>query len=135
VGATAINVKERNPHIAVSELTGGRGADVVIEAVGNVSAFETAVDVVRRGGTISVVGMYVGETVDLQLGFYWSRGLRLQFAGICPIHTWWERALEAVRTGAVDPLPIISHVLPLSEAQRGYELFDSRQATKVLLKP
>jgi len=135
VGAIPINVKERNPQMAVAELTEGRGADVVIEAVGSPAAFETAVEVVRRGGAICVVGMYVGETIELPLGFYWSRALRVHFAGICPIHAWWDRAMEAVRAGVVDPLPIISHVLPLAEAARGYELFDSRQATKVLLKP
>jgi len=135
MGAIPINVTERNPQMAVSELTEGRGADVVIEAVGSQAAFETAVDVVRRGGAISVVGMYVGETTEIALGFYWSRALRVQFAGICPIHAWWDRAMDAVQAGRIDPLPIISHVLPLSEAVRGYELFDSRQATKVVLKP
>jgi threonine dehydrogenase-like Zn-dependent dehydrogenase len=134
VGATPINVKERNPQMAVSELTEGRGADVVIEAVGSRPAFETAVEIVRRGGAVSVVGMYVSETLEIPLGFYWSRALRLQFAGVCPIHAWWERAMEAVRAGTIDPLPIISHVLPLSDAVRGYALFDSRQATKVVLK-
>ena len=43
--------------------------------------------------------------------------------------------MQAVRAGEIDPLPIISHVLPLSDAARGYELFDTRQATKVVLKP
>lgn len=135
VGAIPVNVKERNPQMAVSELTDGRGADVVIEAVGTEAAFETAVEVVRRGGTISVVGVYVSERVQIPLGSYWNRALRVQFAGICPIHAWWDRAMDAVLNGQIDPLPIISHVLPLSEAVRGYELFDSRQATKVVLKP
>ena len=44
--------------MAVSEATEGRGADVVIEAVGSVPAFESAVEVVRRGGTVAVVGVY-----------------------------------------------------------------------------
>ena len=135
VGAIPIDVKARNPQMAVCERTEGRGADVVIEAVGSASAFESAVEVVRRGGTISVVGMYVTESVTIPLGIYWSRMLQLKFSGICPIHAWWERAMEAVRTGEIDPLPIISHTLPLAEAVRGYELFGTRQATKVVLKP
>src|SRR5205085_10197506 len=64
-GATAINVKERNPQTAVDELTEGRGADVVIEAVGNEQAYESATRMVRRGGTVSVVGMYVSEKADV----------------------------------------------------------------------
>jgi len=43
--------------------------------------------------------------------------------------------MEAVQTGKIDSLPIISHTLPLGEAVRGYELFGTRQATKVVLKP
>jgi threonine dehydrogenase-like Zn-dependent dehydrogenase len=134
-GATPINVKERNPQSAVFELTGGRGADVVIEAVGNVSAYETAMSVVRPGGTVSVVGMYVSETTDMQLGVYWTRMLKLVFSGIAPIHAWWDRALQAVQAGKIDPLPIISHTLPLADAPHGYEIFEAREATKVVLKP
>jgi alcohol dehydrogenase len=135
VGATPINVKERNPQSAVFELTEGRGADVVIEAVGNLGAYETAMDVVRPGGTVSVVGMYVTETTNMQVGVYWTRMLKLVFSGIAPIHAWWDRALQAVRAGTIDPLPIISHTLPLEDAPRGYELFEAREATKVVLKP
>jgi threonine dehydrogenase-like Zn-dependent dehydrogenase len=135
MGAIPIDVSERNPHMAVSELTEDRGADVVIEAVGSEPSFDTASRAVRSGGTISVVGMFVSEVYPIPMGVYWSRAIRLQFAGICPIHVWWDRAMEAVREGKIDPLPIISHVLPLSEAVRGYELFESRAATKVVLKP
>jgi threonine dehydrogenase-like Zn-dependent dehydrogenase len=135
VGAVPVNVKERNPQMASSDLTEGRGPDVVIEAVGTVQAFETAVEIVRRGGTVSVVGMFVVESTEIALGVYWSRALRIQFAGICPIHAWWDRAMAAVQTERIDPLPIISHRLPLSEAPEGYELFESRRATKVVLTP
>ncbi len=135
VGAVAINARERNPQMAVSGLTEGRGADVAIEAVGSVPALETAVEVVRRGGTVCVVGMYVTESLTIPVGVYWSRMLRLQFSGVCPIHAWWDRAMAAVARGDIDPLPIISHRLPLAEAVAGYELFESRQATKVVLRP
>lgn len=135
VGATPINVDERNAQMAVAERTEGRGADVVIEAVGAVPAFESAVEVVRSGGTICVIGMYVTETTELQLGMSWFRMLTYVFGGICPIHAWWERAMQAVAEGKIDPLPIISHTLPLEEAPKGYEMFDRREATKVLLKP
>ena len=135
VGAVPIDVGARNPQMAVCERTEGRGADVVIECVGSVAAFETAVEVARRGGTVAVVGMYVTETVEVPLGIYWARMLTLRFGGICPIHAWWERALEAVRTGMIDPLPIVSHTLPLAEASEGYRLFESHEATKVVLKP
>ena len=135
LGLRIINVEERNAQSAVYEATGGRGADVVIEAVGTVPAWETALSVVRRGGTLSVLGMYVTESVEFQLGVAWSRAVRFVFGGICPIHAWWEEAMRAVTEGTIDPLPIISHTLSLEDAPEGYELFDRREATKVLLKP
>src|SRR5919108_94936 len=124
-----------NAESAVDEVTEGRGADVVIEAVGAVPAFRSAIDVVRRGGTICVVGMYVTESTELQLGVAWFRMLNIIFSGVCPIHAWWDGAMEAVAEGKIDPLPIISHTLPLEEAPKGYELFAAREATKVILKP
>jgi threonine dehydrogenase-like Zn-dependent dehydrogenase len=135
MGFTPVNVKERNPQTAMAELTEGRGADVVIEAVGAVAAFETARDAVRSGGTVCIVGMYVSETIEFQLGVAWTRALRFVFGGICPVHAWWEEAMRAVADRAIDPLPIISHTLPLTEAPKGYDLFDRREATKVVLKP
>ena len=134
-GAVPVNVAERNPQMAVAERTQGRGADVVIEAVGSVPAFESAVDVVRSGGIICVVGMFVVEQLQIPLGLYWARMLQLRFAGVCPVHAWWERSMAAVVEGRIDPLPIISHRLPLSDAPKGYELFDSRRASKVVLTP
>jgi threonine dehydrogenase-like Zn-dependent dehydrogenase len=134
-GATPVNIAERNAQTAVEGFTEGRGADVVLDAVGHPAAFESAIDVVRRGGRVVVVGMYAGETVELQLGVYWARALDVRFAGLCPVHAWWERAMAQVQAGAMDPVPLISHRLPLEDAPRGYDLFDRREATKVLLAP
>lgn len=135
VGAETVDVRARNPQMALAERTGGRGADVVIEAVGSPAAFETAVDVVRRGGRVVVLGMYVAESIEVQLGVYWARSLCVRFAGVCPVHAWWERTMRAVVSGRIDPVPLISHRLPLEEAQHGYELFARHEATKVLLVP
>jgi threonine dehydrogenase-like Zn-dependent dehydrogenase len=131
----AIDVRARNAQTAVDERTGGRGADVVIDAVGSAQAFERALDVARRGGTIVVVGMYTSEVVPAQIGVWWTRAITVRFAGICPVHAWWDRAMDAVRAGAIDPDPLVSHRLPLQDAALGYELFDTHRATKVLLLP
>ncbi len=134
-GAVPIDVTRRHPVTAVADETGGRGADVVLEAVGHPDAFETAADVARRGATVVVVGMYTGETVPLQLGVWWARAIDLRFAGLCPVHAWWRATMAELSAGRLDPMPLISHRLPLREAERGYELFDRREATKVLLLP
>jgi threonine dehydrogenase-like Zn-dependent dehydrogenase len=133
-GAVAVNAAERNPQTAVFERTEGRGADVVIEAVGSPAAFERSLDVVRRGGRVLVVGMYASEVFEAQLGVWWTRALDVRFTGLCPVHAVWERAMAELERGALDPTPLISHRLPLEDAPRGYELFDARRATKVLLR-
>jgi threonine dehydrogenase-like Zn-dependent dehydrogenase len=135
VGAEAVDVRARHPQMAVAERTDDRGADVVIEAVGQTDAFEGAIDIVRRGGRVAIIGMYTSETATVPIGVWWARAIDVRFGGLCPVHAWWERSLEAVVSGALDPVPIVSHRLPLDEAPLGYELFDTRRATKVLLLP
>jgi 2-desacetyl-2-hydroxyethyl bacteriochlorophyllide A dehydrogenase len=134
-GAQAIDVGARNAQMAVAEATEDRGADAVIEAVGATDAFDESLEIVRRGGTVVVAGVYAGDVTELQLGVAWMRALRLTFTGICPVHAWWRRAMEEVESARLDPSPIISHRLPLEDAAIGYALFDERTATKVLLQP
>jgi threonine dehydrogenase-like Zn-dependent dehydrogenase len=119
----------------VAEATEGRGADVAIDAVGSPLAFERAIGVVRRGGSVVVVGVYASEMVEIQLGVYWARALTIRFTGLCPVHAWWRQAMDEVLDGRLDPAPLISHRLPLEDAVRGYELFERREATKVVLVP
>ncbi|HXF38023.1 MAG TPA: alcohol dehydrogenase catalytic domain-containing protein [Actinomycetota bacterium] len=135
LGLRAVDVRAAHPQAAVEDATGGRGADVVVDAVGRPEAFETATDVVRRGGAVVIVGLYAGETVETQLGVAWARALTFRFSGLCPVHACWEEALALVREGRIDPLPLVSHRLPLAEADLGYALFDRGEATKVVLVP
>ena len=134
-GATAIDASATNPEMALARATDDRGADVVIDAVGAPDVYESALGIARRGGRVVVVGTYAGEIVDVQLGVYWARALDVRFAGLCPVHAYWEQAMKLLADGRVDPLPVVSHRLPLEEAPKGYELFDRREATKVLLRP
>jgi threonine dehydrogenase-like Zn-dependent dehydrogenase len=134
-GADAIDVRTCDPEMAVADATQDRGADVVIEAVGRPEAFEAATGAVRRGGTVVVVGMYAGESAEIQLGVFWARAIHIVFAGICPIHAWWERAMAEVVAGRIDPAAMITHRLPLESAPEGYALFGAREAIKVVLRP
>jgi threonine dehydrogenase-like Zn-dependent dehydrogenase len=134
-GAIPIDTTSTNPEMALARASDDRGADVVIDAVGAPPAYEAAIGIVRRGGRVVVVGMYAGEIVELQLGVFWARGLDVRFAGLCPVHTHWGRAMALLGSRRVDPLPIVSHRLSLEDGPKGYELFDRREASKVLLKP
>ena len=135
IGATPIDITAANPEMVLSRLTEGRGADVVIDAVGAPDAYLASLEMVRRGGRVVIVGMYAAETVELQLGVVWVRGLDLRFAGETPVHALWAGTMAAVAAGRIDPLPLVSHRLPLDRAAEGYAAFDRRAATKVVLDP
>lgn len=135
VGATPIDIEATNPEMVLARATGGRGADVVVDAVGAPDAFESCLEIVRRGGRVVVVGMYTAETIELQLGVSWIRGLDLRFAGETPIHALWGETMAAVAAGRVDPVPLVSHRLPIDDAPLGYAAFERREATKVVLDP
>src|SRR4029079_15428763 len=102
--------------------------------VGHPTAFEGAIDSVRRGGTVVVLGVYSSETTEVQLGAYWARALTLRFAGLTPILAWWDRAMAALERDEVDPTPLISHRLSLEDAAEGDDLFDRRARHKGVLE-
>jgi 2-desacetyl-2-hydroxyethyl bacteriochlorophyllide A dehydrogenase len=135
LGVTTVDPHAVNPEMALARLTDGRGADVVIDAVGATDAYETALEIVRRGGRVVIVGVYSSQRVELQLGVAWIRGVSLVFAGETPVQALWGSTMDRVAAGVLDPTPLISHRLPIAAAPEGYDLFDRRVATKVVLDP
>jgi threonine dehydrogenase-like Zn-dependent dehydrogenase len=119
----------------VASFYDGDLADVVIEAVGVTDAFRSAMRCARDGGRIVVVGVYGAERYALPMGMSWVRGLQIVFSGMGNVQAHWGEALTAVRDGAIEPKKLITHRLPLDDAPRGYEMFRSRQALKVVLEP
>jgi threonine dehydrogenase-like Zn-dependent dehydrogenase len=57
------------------------------------------------------------------------------FSGETPVQAVWKTTMDRIVTGALDPAPLVSHRLPIAEAAQGYDLFDRRVATKVVLDP
>ncbi|MGA8015053.1 MAG: alcohol dehydrogenase catalytic domain-containing protein [Candidatus Dormiibacterota bacterium] len=135
LGAEPVDAAGVNVPTLVHERTGDRGADVVLECVGSVPALNTALDSVRRGGRISVIGVHADPEWTVELNIVFVKAVDIKFCGTANIVGRWDRALELIREGVADPRAIISHRLPLEEAVRGYELFESRQALKVVLTP
>jgi threonine dehydrogenase-like Zn-dependent dehydrogenase len=134
-GAMPLDVGEHSAEGALADLTGDRGPDVVVEAVGSSDAYRAAIDLVRRGGRVVVAGVYAGETVELQLGAAWARALDLRFTGVCPVHRHWERVMREVETGALDPTPLVSARVELEGVPEMYARFDRREVMKVLIEP
>jgi threonine dehydrogenase-like Zn-dependent dehydrogenase len=120
----------------VAELTGGRGADAALEAVGSAAALDLALQVVRPGGVVSVAGYHTDDVYPLPIPAAYAKNLTLRF-GRCSARAVMERLLPRVLAERLPLTAIISHVLPLRDGPRGYELFGRRQdaAIKVLLKP
>jgi threonine dehydrogenase-like Zn-dependent dehydrogenase len=130
VDATAVHVPSH-----IQDLTGGRGADVLLECVGAIPALAGAVDVVRAGGRISVIGVYSEPEMEFPLNLTFVKAIDLKFCGTANIVGKWDEALALITSGAADPASIISHRLRLDDAVHGYAIFGAREAMKVVLTP
>ncbi len=132
LGSIPVNTAERSGSVAVEDILGGQ-ADVTIETVGLPAALITAIDCVRPGGTVSVIGVHTEFEYPLPLANLFSRNVTLRFGGSCNVQGWWDKAMAAISSGQVDPTVIISHRLPLEDAAEGYRLFEAKEAMKVVL--
>jgi len=127
-GATAVVLSEAEAVREVLELTNGEGVDVAIEALGEQATFENALRCVRPGGTLSSVGVYSGH-VRIPLEAFGS-GLADQtiVTTLCPGgKERMKRLMRLVETRRVDLTPLFTHVFPLEEIGKAYELFAARR--------
>jgi threonine dehydrogenase-like Zn-dependent dehydrogenase len=120
---------------AVRQANDGEPADVVVDAVGSVAVFKTAMRCIREGGRVVVIGVYGAERVELSLGRAWINGIEIRFSGMANVQAHWDEALAVVASGEIDPTGVVTHRLDLGDAVEGYELFRSREAMKVILQP
>ncbi len=159
-GATdTINYESENVYEKLMELTGGRGPDACIDAVGLEAhspgpmyavdrtkqalmlesdrplALREAIRCCRNGGTISIIGIYGGFVDHFPLGSVVNRSLTIK-AGQCHVQRYMKPLLERIERGEIDPSFVITHRLPLEEAPRGFELFSEKleNCEKVVLK-
>ncbi|MEU6400674.1 zinc-dependent alcohol dehydrogenase family protein [Streptomyces cinnamoneus] len=134
-GATDV-VAERGEaaEAAVRELTGGRGAHCVIEAVGTEQSMRTAVGITRDGGAIGYVGVPHGSGTGLDLGVMFDRNITLR-GGVAPVRAYIPELLQDVLGGVIDPAPVFDRAVSLDEVPDGYRAMDDRSALKVLIKP
>lgn len=135
-GATPIDASTVDARVAVLDATHGRGADAVIEAVGGAETVQLALDLVRIGGVVSVVGVLLDAAFPFPMGTAFMKDLTFKI-GLVNVPGLLPRLLPLVESGRLDPTILISHRLPLSEGRRAYDLFDKRAdgCIKVALKP
>lgn len=144
----------------LKEMTGGRGPDAVIDAVG-LEAHGTSIDAMydrvkaaawmatdrphalreaimacRKGGTVSIPGVYGGFLDKVPLGAAFSKGLTFKM-GQTHVHKYLPKLLDYIQRGDIDPSFVITHRLRLDDAAKGYDVFSHKDdgCIKVVLKP
>ena len=132
VGAQAVEPERATD--AVAEATGGLGADVVIEAAGSPGGLDASLRLARGRGVVSVVGAHFEPDFPLDNALMFERELTVRFSIGDPTADG-ALLLEQLAAGELDPTPVITHRMPLADAAEAYRLFDSREATKVVLRP
>jgi threonine 3-dehydrogenase len=119
----------------ISDATAGDGVEVVLEMSGAAPALDQALEMVTRGGRISLLGIF-GEPVTIDLSEQViQKGLRLYGIYGRRIYDTWERTQALLRSGTLDVTPIITHRFDLADWERAFELIASRHAGKVVLLP
>src|SRR5487761_391484 len=134
LGGIPINASQVHPVEAIQGYTGGIGADASIECVGLLSAVDTAIQSVRGGGTISMLGVPSAVLGDFPYMQVWMKALTFR-AGWCNVQAYMRPLLDLIAAGRLKPDSIISHRMKLDDAEEAYRIFDAREATKIVLRP
>jgi threonine dehydrogenase-like Zn-dependent dehydrogenase len=158
--AETINFDEVDVIDALNQITGGRGPDACIDAVGmeahgagpmyaydrikqamrlesdRPTALREALMTCRNGGVVSVPGVYGGFSDKIPFGAVMNRSLTIR-TGQCHVQRYMQPLLERVIKGEIDPACVITHHMELDEAPHGYEIFKHKQerCVKVVLHP
>lgn len=159
--AETINFDDENVYERLTEMTGGRGPDRCIDAVGTEAHGTSSVDALidraktalhigtdrphvlreaimscRKGGTISVPGVYIGLLDMIPFGAAMNKGLTFKM-GQTHVPRYHEMLLQKIEEGAIDPSFVITHRLPLEQGPEAYKTFRDKEdgCIKVVLNP
>jgi alcohol dehydrogenase len=132
-GATPVHLTAEDPRGRVKQLTDGRGVDLAVDAVGHPDALDLACRLARKAGTVSVIGVYA-ERAEVHMGVVWIKALRWR-TGHANVIGHLDRVLAMLSAGVIDPSPLVTHHMSLDEAPEAYEIYDRREALKIVLAP
>jgi threonine dehydrogenase-like Zn-dependent dehydrogenase len=159
-GAETLNYEEVGVYDTLMEMTGGRGPDACIDAVGMEShghglsyaydrakqammletdrpiALREAAMACRNGGTLSVPGVFGGFIDKVPFGSIMNRSITVK-TGQTHVHRYMRPLLERIEKGEIDPTFVVTHRLSLEEAPQGYATFNNKEdnCIKIVLKP
>ncbi len=160
IGAVPVDYRSENPLVRLAELTGGRGPDRCIDAVGleafgkgpgavydkakqilrmqtdRPNVIRQAIQACRKGGTISIPGVYIGLVDKLNIGAAFGKGLTFRM-GQTHTQKYMKPLMDKIVGGEVDPTFLITHREPLADAAEAYERFATKSdgCIKVVLDP
>jgi threonine dehydrogenase-like Zn-dependent dehydrogenase len=158
--AEVLNYEELNVGEALKEMTAGRGPDACLDAVGmeahgtdamafydkakqavrletdRPTALREVLVACRKGGHVSLAGVYGGFLDKIPMGAAFNKGLTFKM-GQTHVHRYLQPLLEHIQNGKIDPTFIITHKMNLEDAPKGYEIFKHKKdnCIKVVLKP
>jgi threonine dehydrogenase-like Zn-dependent dehydrogenase len=158
--AETIDYAQTRVLAALEEMTGGRGPDACIDAVGTEAhvpgpyyyydrikqatmlesdrpfALREAIVSCRNGGTVSVIGVYGGLIDKFPMGSVMNRSLTIK-SGQCHAQRYLKPLLDRIERGEIDPSFVVTHRLSLDDAPKGFDIFSNKQdeCMKVVLKP
>jgi len=119
---------------AVHDLTGGLGADAVIEAVGTEQSMQTAIRIARPGRVVGYVGVPHGGSAGVDIGTMFDSNVGLR-GGVAPARAYIPDLLADVLAGRLDPSPVFDVAVDLDGVPGGYAAMNDRTALKVLVRP
>ncbi|GAC1437325.1 MAG: alcohol dehydrogenase family protein [Solirubrobacteraceae bacterium] len=132
-GALPVHLDDEDARAAVKSATDGRGVDVAVDAVGHPAALELAARLARKAGTISLTGVYA-ERAEVHLGLIWIKALTI-VGGHANVIAHVDPVLAMLQAGVLDPAPLVTHHMKLDDVSEAYEIYDRREALKIVLSP
>lgn len=134
LGFTTVNLGEANPVDVVMGLTGGIGADIVIECSGSPKAIPGTVDLVRKLGKICVIGLTGNRPVEVPWDKFSFKVVEVIF-NLSTSYTSWDRTIALINKGLVPAEKIITHRVPLAQWEEAFAAVENLTALKALLIP
>jgi L-iditol 2-dehydrogenase len=133
LGANVIlDASQESVEEVVREVSNGRGADIVVNAVGKVAVLKQAIDIAARQGQVLYFAATLEPKVELDLDLIHYKELRL-IGSYDSIVAQYEQALALINAGIINVKKLISHRLPLEDVQLGYEIARKQEGVKVLI--
>lgn len=136
LGSIPIDASKGDPSNQIRELTDGLGVDVAIEAIGLPATFYGCLMSARPRSNISIIGIF-SDSVELPMQTMCITNKKITMGMPIGLVEYVPHLLNLIKAGRINTRPIISHILPLSEGERAYEMFANKLegALKIVLKP